>query len=152
MDKTKIIDKLNEILKHEWTGVGQYAQAGFVVSGLWREVYSKMFLDSAEESFGHAKQIADKIVALGGVPSVERNPIKQSNSVVEMLEIGLEFETKAVQLYNEALQLAEEDRALVVLLEDILLEEQQGVDDLQKLIKEHAAATGSRDASATKVG
>ena len=50
----KIIDKLNDILRHEWTGVAQYAQAGFVVAGLWRKVYSKMFFDSAEESFGHA--------------------------------------------------------------------------------------------------
>ena len=34
MDKAKVIDKLNEILRHEWTGVAQYSQAGFVVCGL----------------------------------------------------------------------------------------------------------------------
>ena len=45
MDKTKIIEKLNECLRHEWTGVAQYAQAGFVVAGLWREVYADMFFD-----------------------------------------------------------------------------------------------------------
>ena len=74
MSNSAIVDKLNDILRHEWTGVAQYAQAGFVVSGLWREVYSKMFYESAEESFGHAKRIGEKIAALGGVPSVERNP------------------------------------------------------------------------------
>ena len=73
MDKTKMIEQLNAILRHEWTGVAQYAQAGFVVTGLWREVYSKMFFDSATESFGHARKIGEKISALGGVPTIERN-------------------------------------------------------------------------------
>lgn len=148
MSTVKVIDKLNEILRHEWTGVAQYAQAGFLVSGLWREVYSKMFFDSAEESFGHARTIGDKITALGGVPTVERNPIKQSHDVEEMLRYGLEFESKAVQLYNEALALAEGDRALVVLLENILEEEQDGVDHISKLLGEHAAAAATEKSKA----
>ena len=72
MDKSKLIDKMNECLRHEWTGVAQYAQAGFVVAGLWREVYSEMFFDSAKESFGHAKLVGEKIVALGGLPPFVR--------------------------------------------------------------------------------
>lgn len=152
MDKSKVIDKLNEILKHEWTGVAQYAQAGFVVSGLWREVYAKMFFDSAKESFGHAQKIGDKIVALGGVPTVERAPVKQSDDVVEMLRHALDFESGAVRLYNEALELAEGDRALVVLLEDILLEEQDGVDGVEKLLRQQKTAGGSKESSASKVG
>src|SRR5262245_28484442 len=134
MDTSKIIDKLNAILRHEWTGVAQYAQAGFVVTGLWREVYSNMFFDSAKESFGHAQTIGEKIVAMGGLPTVERNPVQQANSIEDMLAFSLEFESKAVQLYTEALELAEDDRALVVLLENILLEEQDGVDHITKLL------------------
>ena len=151
MDNTPAINVLNDILRHEWTGVAQYAQAGFVVSGLWREVYSKMFFESAEESFGHAKQIGDKIVSLNGVPTVERNPIKQTNDIGEMLENALEFESKAVQLYTEALEVCSGDRALVVLLEDILLEEQEGVDHISKLLRDHAAS-GAAAGSATKAG
>jgi bacterioferritin len=146
----KIIDKLNDILRHEWTGVAQYAQASFVVSGLWREVYAKMFSDSAKESFGHAQQIGDKIVALGGVPTVERNPVQQSHDVEEMLRFGLEFESKAVKLYNEALALGEDDRALVVLLENILLEEQDGVDHLKKVLSDHATAGGTAEKSKSR--
>src|SRR4029079_16314935 len=115
MDKSKLMAKLNECLRHEWTGVAQYAQAGFVVSGLWREVYSDMFFGSAKESFRHAQTIGEKIVALGGLPTVERNPVQQLNDIDEMLRFSLDFESKAVQLYTEALDLAEGDRALVVL-------------------------------------
>jgi bacterioferritin len=154
MSSSKVLDKLNDILRHEWTGVAQYAQAGFLVSGMWREVYSDMFFDSAKESFGHAKTIGEKIVALGGVPSVERNPIQQSGDLEEMLRSALEFEQKAVQLYNEALTLAEGDRALVVLLEDILLEEQEGVDHITKLLKQHdaGASGGTAGSSRSKTG
>ncbi|GIW89896.1 MAG: bacterioferritin [Pirellulaceae bacterium] len=145
---SKLIEKLNDILRHEWTGVAQYAQAGFLVSGLWREVYSKMFFDAAEESFKHAKLIGEKIVALGGVPTVERNAIRQTNQLEEMLEMAYAFESAAVQLYTEALALAEHDRALVVLLEDILLEEQEGVDQLAKILNklatQQSAATKGR--------
>ncbi len=148
---TKIIDTLNAILRHEWTGVAQYAQAGFLVSGLWREVYSGMFFDSAKESFKHAQTIGDKIVALGGVPTVERNPVQQSNDLDQMLAHAYEFESKAVTLYNEALKLAEGDRALVVLLEDILLEEQEGVDSIGKILAKHKA-TATSGKSKSKAG
>ena len=99
MDKETMIGKLNDCLRHEWTGVAQYAQAGFVVGGLWRQVYSGLFFGSAEESFGHAKLVGDKISAMGSIPTVERNPIQQSTDVRELLELGLEFESKAVTHY-----------------------------------------------------
>jgi bacterioferritin len=150
MDKSKVIDKMNECLRHEWTGVAQYAQAGFVVAGLWREVYSKMFFDSATESFGHAKLVGEKIVALGGIPTVERNPIKQTQDLAELLNFAMDFESKAVKLYAEALGLAEGDRALEVFLENILEEEQDGVDELTRILRDPKAVSASLGAS--KVG
>jgi bacterioferritin len=149
MDKGKIIDKLNECLRHEWTGVAQYAQAGFLVSGLWREVYSSMFFDSAKESFDHAKMVGEKIVALGGIPTAERNPIKQTSDLNEMLKAALEFESKAVKLYSEAIELAEGDRALVVFLENILEDEQDGVDTLSRILRDPQTVAASLGAAKT---
>ena len=151
MDYTKVIEKLNECLRHEWTGVAQYAQAGFLVSGLWREVYSTMFFDNAQESFGHAKLVGEKITALGGVPTIERKSVKQSNDITEMLNNGLEFESAAVKLYNEVLTLAEGDRALVVFLEDILKQEQEGVDEFTMILRGHTASA-AESTSASKAG
>ncbi|MCR9115356.1 MAG: ferritin-like domain-containing protein [bacterium] len=153
MDTQKVIDKLNVILRHEWTGVAQYAQAGFLISGLWREVYSEMFFGSAEESFGHAKIIGEKISALGGIPTVERNSIQQSQDINEMLENALEFEATAVKHYTEAIELVgDSDRALVILLEDVLKEEQEGVDEISKILRDKISATGSGSSSASKAG
>ncbi len=143
MDNQPIIDLLNEILKHEWTGVAQYSQASFIIEGVWREVYADHFLGDAKESFGHAQLIGDKIVALGGVPVATRNEIKQSRDLKEVLEFSLAFETKAVEMYTKAIELAEGNRPLVVFLEDILKEEQDGVDEYTKLLRNTPASQGS---------
>jgi bacterioferritin len=152
MDTPKVIEKLNEILRHEWTGVAQYSQAGFVISGVWRQVYADLFFEGAEESFGHAKKVGGKIAAMGGVPSVERNQIRQSQDLQEMLQFSLEFEKKAVDLYTEALHMCEDDRALQVFLENILEEEQQGVDDLTRLLRERLSGAGVAGTSASRAG
>jgi bacterioferritin len=147
MDYEPVINQLNECLKHEWTGVAQYSQAGFIVEGVWREVYAKTFMENAEESFGHAKLVGDKIVALGGVPAATRNEIKQTRDLMEILQNSLEFESKAVEMYTKALELAEGDRALVIFLENILEEEQEGVDEFSKLLRNTEATTQSLGAS-----
>ena len=54
-------------------------------------------------------------------------------------------------MYHELLVVAEGDRALVVFLEDILKEEQDGVDELTRILRNPqsvAASTGSK----TKAG
>jgi len=152
MDTAKVVSKLNEIVRHEWTGVVQYTQHSFLVQDLWREVYWKMFREGAEESLHHARSVGDKIVALGGTPTVERGEVRQSTDLREMLRYDLEFERAAVRLYAEALALCQDDHPLRIMLENIILEEQQGAEHLQKLLRtqERAAAIeGKREA---KVG
>ena len=94
--------------------------------------------------------VGEKIVAMGGVPTVERNPVKQTQDLLELLNIALEFESKAVKVYTEALALAEGDRALVVFLENILDDEQEGVDNLTRILRDPKAVSASLGAS--KVG
>jgi bacterioferritin len=152
MDKQAVIAQLNEILKHEWTGVAQYSQASFIIEGTWREVYSEKFEEDAAESFKHAKLIGNKIVSLGGVPVATRNEIKQTRDLTEMLQNALAFESKAVEMYSKALELAEqaESRTLVIFLEDILIQEQEGVDEYSKLLRETTA--GQAELGARKSG
>ena len=146
MDTQAVIAQLNEILKHEWTGVAQYSQASFIVEGFWREVFAEKFEGDAKESFEHAKLIGDKIVAFGGVPVTQRNEIKQSRDLSEILQCSLDFEWKAVEMYIEAIRLAEGNRPLEVFLEDILLSEQEGVEEYTKLLLNTKAASDSSTA------
>jgi bacterioferritin len=151
MDRAKVISKLNEIVRHEWTGVVQYTQHSFLVHDLWREPYSKMFQEGADESLRHARVIGDKIVALGGTPTVERGEIRQSTDLREMLRYDMEFEQGAVRLYGEALALSQDDNPLRIMLENILVEEQEGAEHLAKLLptqERTAAIEGKREAKA----
>ncbi len=138
-----LIDHLNEILKHEWTGVAQYSQASFILEGVWREVYAEKFEGDAKESFGHARLIGDKIVALGGVPVATRNEIQQSRDLQEIFAFSLAFEAKAVEMYSKAIELAGDNKPLVVFLEDILNEEQEGVDEYTKLLRSSGSSVAT---------
>ena len=81
--------------------------------------------------------------------SPTRNEIKQSRDLREVLEFSLEFEAKAVDMYDKAIDMAEDDKALVIFLEDILKEEQEGVDEFTKLLRD-SGATGSAANPASK--
>lgn len=131
---TEIIDKLNDILRWEWKAVIQYTQASFLVQDVWREVYEPLFRKGADESLGHARQIGNKIVALGGKPTVETAEIHQSTDLHEMLEQALDVERGAVRHYSEALELCQDDAPLRVMLENIILDEQEGVEHLEKIL------------------
>ena len=132
----QLIDHLNGILRHEWSGVAQYAQASFMVEGIWRQVYAGKFEDDAKESFKHAQLVGEKISALGGFPATTRNEIQQSRDVGEILQFSLDFEARAVEMYSRAIELASDDRPLVVFLENILKDEQEGVDEYTKLLRD----------------
>jgi bacterioferritin len=57
-----------------------------------------------------------------------------------VLEFSRDFEAKAVEMYTQAIELAEPQRSLVVFLEDILKEEQEGVDEYTKLLRDTPAS------------
>ncbi len=153
MDKAKMIDKLNEILKWEYAGLIQYTQYSFLIQDVWREVYYEMFRENGEEALKHAHRVGDKIVALGGVTTVERGEVKISTDLHEMLEYSLEMELRHVQLYTEALNLCDEhDVALRVMLEDICQDEQDGADHLAKILKKQDLVVGGHVKSRQKVG
>ncbi len=61
MDKTVLIDKLNEILRAEYAGLIQYTQFSFVVRGQLREVYHEFFRENGEEALGLADSYAGTI-------------------------------------------------------------------------------------------
>lgn len=152
MNTAKVIDQLNEILRWEYAGLVQYLQHSFIVQDIWRDVYADRFGDSAKEAMKHAQLIGDKIVALGGVPTVERAEVKQSADLKEMLRYDLELERMQVKLYDEALKMVEDNAPLRVLLEDIILEEQEGVEEIEKILNQKDLAIGAKGKGAKKAG
>ena len=102
MSETELLDQLNVILSLEYAGVVQYMQNSFLVTGHDRVVFSDFFRKQSNDALKHAGIIGDKIVALGGVPTVEPATIKQSTDLTEMLEQALKLEREALAAYMKA--------------------------------------------------
>ena len=144
MARAELIDNLNKALSLELSGIIQYSQHSYLVTGLYREVYKKFFRDQAEEAQEHAITVGDKIVALGGIPTVEPAMIRQSTSLEEMLKQDLELERDALAGYMEAWRsCGDEDLATQFWLEERIAEEQLHVEELEKLTSERTASVSS---------
>jgi bacterioferritin len=132
----KIIEQLNQALSLEYSAVVQYNQHRFLLTGKDRIVYADFFADASKEAHSHVFHLGDKIVALGGVPTVEPGVIRQATSLSEMLQQDLALEREALAAYMKAWEAAEGNRPLRFWLENIISDEQLHIDELEKLTSE----------------
>jgi bacterioferritin len=150
---TKLIESLNRALSLELAASIQYMQHSFLVTGVEREVFRKYFRDQGEESYGHAKMLGDKIVAIGGVPTVEPGMIRQSTELAEMLRQDLEMEREGLQAYMEAWAACEDaELPTRFLLEGRIADEQRHVEELEKLTSERKASVTKERITLRQIG
>jgi bacterioferritin len=140
MARAELIENLNHALSLELAGVIQYSQHSYLVTGIEREVYKKFFRDQAGEAQDHAEKLGDKIVALGGVPTVEPAMIRQSTDLKEMLKQDLELEREAIAVYMAAWTSCDDnDLPQKFWLEGQIADEQMHIEELEKLTSERQA-------------
>ena len=144
MARTELIENLNKALSFELSAVIQYSQHSYLVTGLEREVYKEYFRDQSGEAQDHAEFLGDKIVALGGIPTVEPGMIRQSTDLTEMLKQDLELEREAMSAYMAAWRSCdEEDLPTKFWLEGQIADEQEHIEELEKLTSERIARVNS---------
>jgi bacterioferritin len=132
MDTSRVIEALNKAVALENAALLQYKQHALLVRGLWRRVFSDFFSAESHSALDHARKFGQKIVALGGVPTVEVGAtVRQSLNVEEMLRQDLDLERQAMQVYLAAHRLAEHDVALRNMLEDQIEQEQRDIEELE---------------------
>jgi len=140
MANAELIDSLNRALGLELAGVIQYLQHSFLVTGPEREVFREFFRDLSGEARDHAGLLGDKIVALGGVPTVEPGEIRQSTNLGEMLRQDLELERTALEAYTAAWRACtDSELGTRFLLEERIASEQKHVEEFEKLTNERRA-------------
>lgn len=153
MANTELIENLNRALGCELAGVIQYMQHSFLVTGQEREVYRSFFRDQSEEAHDHAETLGDKIVALGGVPTVEPAMIRQSIALAEMLQQDLELEREAMQAYLDAWKsCADKEIATRFMLEERIAEEQKHIEELEKLTSERKSSITKEKITLRQIG
>ena len=153
MANTKLIESLNRALSLELAAVIQYMQHSFLVTGAEREVYRTYFRAQGAESHDHAKMVGDKIVSLGGVPTVEPAMIRQATELQEMLQQDLEMEREALQAYMEAWGACEDaELPTRFLLEGRIADEQMHVEELEKLTSERRSSVTKEKITLRQIG
>lgn len=153
MAGTNLVERLNRALSLELTAVIQYMQHSFLVTGTEREVFRSYFRKQSEESQEHATTLGDKIVALGGVPTVEPSMIRQSIDLTEMLRQDLELEREAMDAYMAAWEACQDDqRPVRFQLEERIYQEQLHIDELEKLTSERKASAVKEKITLRQVG
>lgn len=132
----KIVDGLNQALQNELGNVIRYLHHSFLVRGVNRGPLVDFFREKSQESFQHATNLGEKIVALGGLPSIEIPKMKEigHKNVEEMLREELESEKDEVKNYIKLLRQVGDDIALEFMLKEIIKEEQEGIEDLEKRV------------------
>ena len=153
MANTELVDNLNRALGLELSGVIQYMQHSFLVTGPEREVFRSFFRELSEESRDHAAILGDKIVSLGGVPTVEPGDIRQSIELKEMLQQDLELERAAMEAYVAAWRsCTDEELGTRFLLEERIAQEQRHIEEFEKLTSERRANVTKQKITLRQIG
>lgn len=148
MKTEQVIEKLNEAVSLEFGAFHMYLQFSLLVHGQERLKWHEFFEAQSNEALGHAKLFGGKIVARGGMPTVQSAPFKQAQELEEMLELALEAEKRAVQLYTKIHGIVEgQDKPLQFLLEQQIQDEQEDVEEIEKFLR-HAKLHALRVAHA----
>jgi len=124
---------LNEAISLEYFAAIQYNQHSMLLTGQNKVLYEDLFKDSARDSFGHAKIWGDRIVYLGGVPKPQLGEVQQAGDIAQMLELALEVEKKAVEIYSRAHRVCKHEPTRYM-LENQIMDEDKDVERLQKLL------------------
>ena len=138
MGEKTLIERLNEALGWELRAMNMYAHYAANIQGIHRLQLDPMFNEEATESLAHADVVRRAIVKLGGIPVTERNPhpIVHSTEFKEMLELSLETEPKAAEVYGGIIVLLEEfgDQEMYDSIEQIYFAELRSLENLRLIL------------------
>ncbi len=138
MDKTTLIKKLNEDLAAEYSAIIQYLSYAAKATGPYRPELSKFFLTEAADEQLHAQFLANKIVALGGEPTTQPNPLPKVKTNKEMAMAVLKAEKEAVKGYTQRARDADAfgDKGLSVQLETMISDESTHAEETERILRD----------------
>ena len=138
MDKKQLITLLNGDLAAEYSAVIQYITYAARATGPYRPQLSQFFLAEVADEQMHAQFLANKIVALGGVPTTQAAPVADGTNNRVMVEEVFKAERDAVQRYTERAKQAEElgDKGLAVQLEDMVRDESGHSEESERILRD----------------
>jgi bacterioferritin len=137
MASTKdLIAGLNEDLAAEYQAIIMYRTYASQVTGPYRSELRSFFESEIPDELGHAAFLADKIIALGGTPTVVPAPVPVAKSNREMVENALQAEVDTLARYTKRVSQAEAagEIGIKLQLENIIVDESNHRDDMRRTL------------------
>lgn len=137
MDKSELIERLNEDLAGELSAVIQYTTYAAKATGPYRPQLVEFFLQEVPDEQGHAQYLANKIVALGGEPTTVPREVAEAETNQEMLEAVLAAERRAIADYTQRAEDADAfgDKGMMVQLEDMVADETGHAEETERILR-----------------
>ncbi|MGH8144558.1 MAG: ferritin-like domain-containing protein [Steroidobacteraceae bacterium] len=141
-DRETVLRLLNEALATELVCVLRYKRHYFMAGGAVAESVKGELLQHANEEQGHADQLAQRIVELGGAPNFNPEGMSgrshseyvEGETLAEMLAEDLIAERIAIESYREIIQyLGTNDSTTRRLFESILAVEEEHAEDIRSM-------------------
>lgn len=137
LTKQVLIQHLDEDLSRELKAIMLYMWCHAMAFGIRGHELREILEPEIPSEIRHVQFIADKIIAFGGIPSFAVPQIRRPTTIREMIEYAVEVEREAVQAYTARVDEASElgETALQVKLEELITEETEHLELLQRLLK-----------------
>lgn len=137
-DVNRLTEELNRMVADEWVALFYYWVASQTVSGPAAHQVSAILKESVGEELGHATQLTERIVELGGKPISSPMEILEkshhkfpplSKTVEGILKTALNIERGVIEAYNKLVKETRETdpithRLLVHIMKDEVSEEE----------------------------
>jgi bacterioferritin len=133
----ELVELLNGDLSREYQAIITYIQYSASVTGPYRQELKNFFEAEIPDETMHAKYLADKIAALGGIPTVTPEAVPQETDAKKMLENIAEAERTARNNYSIRAKQADElgEVGLANRLEDMADDESGHLDETIKILR-----------------
>lgn len=135
--KQELIEGLNEDLANEYAAVILYRTYASLVKGPYRHELRAFFSSEIPDELNHAQLLADKVVALGGTPTVKAAAVPMASNPKEMLQNALDAEVDTIRRYVKRRKQAEalEDYALAIEIDTLLADEARHRDEINLMLE-----------------
>jgi bacterioferritin len=136
MVSKELLEMLNKGIARELQVSIQYMWQHVMAKGIEGAVVENTFRQIAIAEMKHAEILAERLVFLDGVPTLNPDTVHIGHTLDAMLKENVQAEEEAIDLYKQAIQLAskEGDYTTRRMLEEILSDEEEHLDKFSTLL------------------
>ena len=136
MVSQELREMLNKGIGRELQASIQYMWQHVMAKGIEGAVVENTFRQIAITEMKHAEILAERLVFLDGVPTLNPDTVHIGHTLDAMLKENVQAEEEAIDTYKQAIQLAskEGDYTTRRMLEEILSDEEEHLDKFSTLL------------------